>query len=607
MPELKTLLLASASKDKWERLGPSRRAGVVVPLFSVYSRTSTGIGEFSDLKLVVDWCVATGNSIIQLLPLAAIGAYFCPYDSLSSFALEPAHISLDALPQARQGPLKEKIASLKKAFPLAASHVDYGVKQEKINILLELFFLTAKTPSEDFETFKRTNAYWLYDYALFMVIKGYQQFRPWYEWDRQYRDRQNDTLSLFKREHAREIEFQMWMQWQAYRQLRDVKKYAAGKKVLLKGDLPILVSRDSSDVWAHPELFKLDFAAGAPPDMYAAKGQRWGMPTYEWPKIAAQDYSYLREKLRYALNFYDILRIDHVVGLFRIWSIPYSDPAQDQGLHGSFDPSGEKLWGPQGTKILSVMLQTTGMLLCAEDLGVIPKVCTDALRDLGIPGNDVQRWVKDWNVRHDFLTPGEYRQLSVAMLSTHDTTNWAAWWENEAGTVDEGQFVRRCFERGISFNLVRDKLFDRARSRHGRLRWREDISSVDILLWNLGKKKEEVGDFVGMYLNSYLEKEKLWKLLGLSGPMREACDSQIAGAAFSITLKSGAVFCIETILDWLYLGGIFEGDPYQYRINTPGTTSPINWSLRLPLPLEELLAHPVCSKIKKLIVASRRI
>ena len=606
MHDLEASLLKTASRDKWKKISPVRRAGVLAPLFSVYSRESAGIGELTDLKLLVDWCVRTRISIIQLLPLNAVGGFFCPYDSVSSFALEPAYLSLDALPAAKKSAIKKAISSLKQQFSCPTRHVDYRIKYEKINLLWEMFSLDSDSSAAGFKQYQHKNAYWLDDFALFMVLKDHHQQRPWYEWDEAYKKRQTEALARFRREHSKEITFQMWVQWQLYRQLCGVKKYAATKKVLLKGDLPILVSRDSADVWVHPEYFKLECAAGAPPDMYAAKGQRWGMPTYHWERIAKDGYRYLREKLRYAQHFYDCLRVDHVVGLFRIWSIPYNDDRVNQGLHGFFDPKDEHHWGAHGSKLISVMLEATDMLLCAEDLGVIPKACTETLSNLGIPGNDVQRWVKDWNHRHDFLSASEYRGLSVAMLSTHDTTNWPAWWENEAGTVDEGQFVRRCFERGISFQHVKDKLFDPHRSRHGRLRWHEDISSVDILLWNLGKKREEVGDFIEMYLNSYREKEKLWKHLGLSGHMREACDPEIVKAALNITLTSRAIFCIETILDWLNLGGIFKGDPYQYRINTPGTTSPINWSLRLPLPLEDLLKHQVCSDIKKLIKSSGR-
>ncbi|MGE5197160.1 MAG: 4-alpha-glucanotransferase, partial [Deltaproteobacteria bacterium] len=504
-------------------------------------------------------------------------------------------------------PIRKEIANLKKAFAQEAPYVDYRIKWEKVRILREIWSHEGSLASREAKDFCAANAYWLQDFALFMVLREYHRALPWYEWDEKFKNRQPDALESFRKEHDGEVNFQIWMQWQLYRQFRQVKKYAEGKNILIKGDLPILVSRDSADVWSHQEFFKLDFASGAPPDVYCAKGQRWGMPIYNWERIAQDGYRYLKEKLKYAGNFYDILRIDHVVGLFRIWSIPYCEPVENQGLHGSFDPVDEKAWGSHGEKILSVMLESTDMLLCAEDLGIIPKSCTETLAKFGIPGNDVQRWVKDWKIKHDFLSPREYRVLSVAMLSTHDTTNWSAWWENEAGTVDENLFVRKCRDRGINFIHVKDKLFDPARSKHYRLRWLDSVSSVEILVSILGKPKEQVMDFVDLYLNSYQEKEKLWKHLNLSGPMREKADKKILAAVLKITLGSSSIFCIENILDWLSLSGILKGDPYQYRFNTPGSTGPQNWSLRIPMPLEDLLKHKVCTDIRKLISSSGRI
>jgi len=399
----------------------------------------------------------------------------------------------------------------------------------------------------------------------------------------------------------------MLLQWQLFLQFKEAKDYAGKKGILLKGDLPILVSRDSADVWQHPEFFKLEYAAGAPPDMYCAKGQRWGMPTNNWEQIRADGFRYLTEKLKYAQNFYDILRIDHVVGIFRIWSIPYGDPLENQGLNGFFDPAQEDRWGGQGRGILLTMLNSTRMLLCAEDLGIIPRVCIDTIKELGIPGNDVQRWVKDWNNRHDFLAPSEYRNLSVAMLSTHDTTNWPAWWENEAGTVDEALFIRKCHERGIDYQRAKPALFDPSLSRHGRLRWKLSVDSVEEFVGILGKQRQEVMDFIDMYENTFREKEKLWKHFGLSGAMKEKCDSTITEAAVKISLESAAVFCINTIFDWLYLSSLLKGDTYQYRINTPGTVSNKNWSLTIPIPLEELLKDKVNIEIRSLIASSKRV
>lgn len=632
---LKEILANSPAKDKWEKVGYKKRAGVLVPLFAVYSQDSLGIGDFRDLKLLIDWAIRIGNSIVQLLPMNEVGSTFCPYDSLSSFALEPVYICLEQLVSSKTAICKDKLETLKKSFPAGKKYVDYRIKQEKIKILWEIYLEKQVAKSKDFQKFVLANQYWLEDFSLFKVIKKHQQGVAWYEWPGEYKNRDKVSLEDSLREYKKEIIFEKWLQWQAYKQFKEVKDYANKKGILIKGDLPILPSRDSAEVWAHPEFFKLEYAAGAPPDMYCSKGQRWGTPTYNWEAVSSDGYKYLKEKLKLAEAFYDILRIDHVVGLFRIWSIPYNDPPENQGLNGAFDPKDEKVWGDHGYKILSVILESTNMLLCAEDLGVIPKSCTQTLADLGIPGNDVQRWVKDWNKRHDFLSPEEYRLLSVAVLSTHDTTNWPAWWENEAGTVDEALFMRRCAERRIDFSSIKDKLFatengaaapvevapygkphasaggcgrvDLSRSRRGRLRWLNSIDSVEKLVSILGKKKEEVMDFIDFYENSFQEKEKLWKRLGISGPMREKSDKNIVQAIIKLTLQSRSVFCIQLITDYLYLNDILQGDSYNHRINTPGTVSDKNWSLVMPIPLDKLLKHPLSDKIKEMIVSSGRL
>lgn len=252
------------------------------------------------------------------------------------------------------------------------------------------------------------------------------------------------------------------------------------------------------------------------------------------------------------------------------------------------------------------MLKNTKMLLCAEDLGVIPQVCKKALKEFGIPGNDVQRWMKDWKIRHDFLGPKDYRKLSVAMLSTHDTTNWAAWWENEAGTVDEELFKIKCAQAQIDYNSVKEKLFYLGRARQGRLRWLNSVTSSDALAAILGKRKDQIHDFIDMYENTYREKQKLWKHLKLPGPIQESANSKIIKVALEITLKCQAIFCIELIFDWLSLNDLLKGQPHQYRINTPGTISEKNWSVVIPLSLEELLKHKVRLEIKNMAISSGR-
>jgi 4-alpha-glucanotransferase len=595
MPELSLEKSVSntISKDNWKNIGFTKRAGVLIPLFTVHSKNSYGIGDLGDLKLIIDWAKLTANSILQLLPMNEVGPLFCPYDALSSFALEPAYICLKDFPEISEKKFNSSLAD--------ANYVDYTLKAEKLQLLWGVYLTTDLAEALDFEEFQRINYYWLPDFALFKVIKDYHQGKPWYEWEQGFSSRSPEALVRFQQDNIEKITFQIWLQWILFKQFKEASAYAAANNILIKGDLPVLVSRDSADVWSHLEFFKLDFAAGAPADMYASLGQRWGMPTYNWEAIARDNYRYIKEKLKYAQEFYNVLRIDHVVGLFRIWSIPYNDPQENQGLNGVFDPLDEQLWNEHGRKILSVLVENTRMLLCAEDLGVIPKCCTDALLEFGICGNDVQRWVKDWNRRHDFLEPQEYRQLAVAMLSTHDTTNWKAWWQYEADTVDRGLFIRKCKERKIDFARVSLKLFDMDLSFQGRLRWKKEIDGADKLLWELGKRKEEVGDFIELYENTFGEKQKLWKLLDCSGSPIEEASVELLTRVMQFVLSSRAIFCINSISDYLGLADIFKGDPYQYRINVPGTISPKNWSLRLPIGLEELLAHPVNQQIRKMI------
>lgn len=599
-------LLTTVSKDKWKMIGTHKRAGVLAPLFYVYSKKSAGIGDFNDLKLLIDWCRKTGNSIFQLLPMNEVGPTNCPYDSISSFALEPIYVSLEHVPGAEKKAVKGAIARLKRLYPSVGGNVDYRVKDEKLRILRQIYIEERGDTAKALKDYMDENTYWVRDFSLFKVLKAEHNGKPWYEWAEEYKARNPAELKNFWKEHEEDIMFEIWVQWVLCGQFKGARTYAASKKIFMKGDLPILVSRDSADVWAHPEFFKLEYAAGAPPDMYCAKGQRWGMPTYNWDSQDSDGYKYLKEKLRYAENFYDILRIDHVVGLFRIWSIPYNEPLENEGLHGSFDPSDEAKWDAHGRAILSVMNESTEMLLCAEDLGVIPGICPKTLKEFGMPGNDVQRWMKDWKVKHDFLNPGGYRHISVAMLSTHDTTNWRAWWENEAGTVDEALFKRKCAERGIDYNRMKDQLFDAARSRHGRLRWKETVNSAGTLVSILGKRQEELADYIDTYENTFGEKEKLWKHLGMKGAMRERSDSGIAREAWNITLESRSVFSIEVLMDLLGLSDILEGDPYQYRINMPGTVNEMNWSITMPVSLEKLLAHKVTKDIKAMVAFSKR-
>jgi len=435
--------LQSACGPAWKGLGLARRAGVLAPLFSIQSKQSTGVGEFPDLELLADWCRECGMSLIQLLPLNDVGTRFCPYDAESSFALEPMYLALDRLSDIPAKKYAPEIAALRRRYPSGTPFFDIRVKNDKLSLLRTIFNERAKKDSKDFKAFKAAQEYWLPAYALFKVAKRKMEEHSWETWPEGLRTRRPAALRELTQGAEDEVEFHQWLQWQLFTQFRASADKVRKKKVRLVGDLPFLVARDSADVWAHPEYFKLNLSAGAPPDLYFAEGQEWGMPPYNWQNMAASGYDYLKEKLKFASNFYDLYRIDHFVGLFRVWVFPLDDEP-DRKKRAYFDPPEESSWEGQARSILAAMSEATTMLPCAEDLGTVPDVARKLLADFAIPGMDVQRWMRDWEGTKDFTAPADYRPNAIATLSTHDMTSFLGWWRTEATEDDKERFRRFC-------------------------------------------------------------------------------------------------------------------------------------------------------------------
>jgi len=334
-------LLNTRTSEQWSRTGTTRRSGIALSLFSVYSRKSTGIGEFRDLKKIIDWCVLNGFSIIQLLPLNDTGSDFAPYNAVSSFALDPMYITLGSLKGIRIGKFKEKINEIKDKYSLSEPTVNYSVKAEKLKLLKEIFSSASFSKNKYYEKFKSKNENWLREYALYKVIKDTTGNKNWEEWEYNYKIRNPEILKAFEEENTEDINFYYWVQWQAFEQFKTIKEYAEQSDVFLMGDIPFLISRDSADVWANQHYFKMNLVSGAPPDMYFAKGQRWGMPPYNWQEIEKDNYEYIISRLNFAANFYHMFRIDHFVGLLRLWTILLNEPLDNDGLIGKFDPENE--------------------------------------------------------------------------------------------------------------------------------------------------------------------------------------------------------------------------------------------------------------------------
>ena len=327
------------------RLGKPRFFGTAVPVFSLRSANSCGIGDFTDLRLMGDWIKATGQNIIQILPVndtTSTGTWTdsYPYGGISVMALHPIYINITAIgPIANPG---ERAAYGKKRKALnSLPAVDYeAVLQLKMRYLRIQFQTYAEDTFAEpkFLSFYRKNLEWLLPYCAFCTLRdkfGTADFSKWEEYSR-------CTPELLARLNTKgswsypEISFHIFTQYHLHRQLLESVSYLHSLGIALKGDIPIGITHNSADAWASPELFHMDSQAGAPPDSFSADGQNWGFPTYNWEKMAGTDYSWWRKRFIKMSEYFDAYRIDHILGFFRIWEIPST---QVRGIMGHFSPA----------------------------------------------------------------------------------------------------------------------------------------------------------------------------------------------------------------------------------------------------------------------------
>lgn len=321
---------------------PWRGAGTAIPVFSIRTEDDFGVGDFLSIKKMVDWLSETGQCVLQLLPvndttLARTWMDSYPYNANSTFALHPMYLNLKAI-----GELKDinrrhyydKIADELNSLP----QVDYErVNAEKSHYAREIYDEIGGTVTQtnEFRQFVEENIYWLKNYAAFCFLRdkfGTADFSNWGE-NAVFNQAQIDALC---EANPKEIEFVYFVQFYLHKQLREARDYAHAHGVALKGDIPIGISRTSVDAWTNPELFNMDFQAGAPPDDFSKEGQNWGFPTYNWERMASDGFLWWKNRMRKMSEYFDLYRIDHILGFFRIWQVPISEI---HGLLGRFYPA----------------------------------------------------------------------------------------------------------------------------------------------------------------------------------------------------------------------------------------------------------------------------
>jgi 4-alpha-glucanotransferase len=465
---------------------PWKGAGTVVPIFSLRSEGSFGVGDFGDLKLMIDWVSKTEQRFLQVLPINDTNITHTwqdsyPYNSISIYALHPQYTDFRQLPEIKDKEKKEKFEQLRQELN-ALSQIDYErMFTAKMDYLHELFaqeWATVKRRASYKEFFEENKA-WLAPYAEFCYYRDLYGTATFSEWPKPLAKPDKNIT-----------DFWCYVQYNLDQQMRAAHDYARKHRVVLKGDIPIGISRDGVEAWVEPKYFNLNGQAGAPPDPFSADGQNWGFPTYNWDEMLKDGCSWWVRRFRKMAQYFDAYRIDHVLGFFRIWEIPVPEKS---GLEGQFAPAlglsreeiesygikghedlflvdhkrkdrwhpriavqyqapyekldeGEKynfnrlyndyfyrrnnqFWYQEAMKKLPRLTQATRMLCCAEDLGMVPDCVPWVMNELRILSLEIQTMPKDPNVRFGKLSHNPYR--SVCTFSTHDMPTLRQWWDED--------------------------------------------------------------------------------------------------------------------------------------------------------------------------------
>ena len=325
--------------------GAFKGAGVAIPVFSLRSANGFGVGEFSDIKLLADWSKKVGLKLIQLLPVndtTATHSYTdsYPYAAISAFALHPLYLHLPAVVNKEN---KALLTSLNEQRVLLnnKTEVDYvAVMATKWDLLKQIFSSQKEQTfkSDDFHVFFLENLHWLVPYAAFSYFREKYKTADFNQWatNTQYNETEITNLASTPLKADEAISIYYYVQYHLHMQLKDATSYAHKKGIVVKGDIPIGIYRYSADAWQNPSLYNMDKQAGAPPDEFAVKGQNWGFPTYNWQKMKEDGFKWWKKRFKQMSYYFDAFRIDHILGFFRIWSIPLDTV---EGILGHFVPA----------------------------------------------------------------------------------------------------------------------------------------------------------------------------------------------------------------------------------------------------------------------------
>lgn len=391
----------------------TRGAGILLSVTSLPS--DYGIGTLGEEAFgFVDLLVDLRQRYWQVLPLGPTSYGDSPYQSFSAFAGNPYLIDLNEL--IREGLLtKSQVKSYN--WGDDESDIEYAVIFENRFQVLQKAFERFDTREKGYTAFCRENEEWLEDYSFFMALKTFSENKEWLLWEEGLRNREPECMKRYRKQLKEQIDFWKFCQYKFFGQWKRLKKYANARGIQIIGDIPLYVALDSADVWAHREEFLLgadgrpEVVAGCPPDAFSDDGQKWGNPIYDWERMEKEDFSWWKSRMKANSALYDVIRIDHFIGVVKYYSIPAEDP----------DARGGKWNKGPGKKLTDAIEESVGeSRIIAEDLGVSVPGVKKLMLKTGWPGMKILLFAFDGNTAHEYL-PHNYTDTNTAVYAgTHD-------------------------------------------------------------------------------------------------------------------------------------------------------------------------------------------
>ena len=596
-----------------------RIAGTVMPLFSMRSAHGWGIGDFGDIRLMTDWLVATGQNILQLLPVN--DTTVCggnedsyPYNCISVFALNPIYADMSVLPalsKARRNTWYRKEREALNSLPA----VNYAkVYMLKVGYLRELFDDAGDEmlATDAYRSFVKEQEQWLKPYTLFRFLSARLHccIQDWGEYSH-YDSTTWDKVVAEYPDAVRETRFYSFVQYILYTQLSEAHVYANSRGVALKGDIPIGVAPNGVDVWCDSEQFNLSVSAGAPPDMFSADGQNWGFPTYNWQVMAGDGYAWWRRRLQYMSHFFDAYRIDHILGFFRIWEIPR---CVKSGLLGSFAPN---------VPLTEEEILSAGFPFCREQhaAATVDNTSLDTLflPDLHCDGKYIPRILGNETAAYLRLTQEEriaYDRIYEEYYYNRHTMFWYHEGMRKLAPLLESTTMTACGEdlgmipacvpwvmknlQVLSLEIQRmPKLYGETFANTSRYPYLSVATP----------STHDMSTLRGWWREDKAMSQQFYnKELGFDGVAPEEMDGRVAHAILMQHLTSPSAFALFAWQDWMAMDERLRlADPEAERINVPSNRDHV-WNYRMHITIEQLMEERVFNdEVRRMIAESGRL